>query len=133
MWCLVDIRVGIAFDVASVIAIRVDVASVVPGIVIGVVAGVVVGIPAAVVSDVKMIGLKRSVPDRTTASYAFMPFSRALLIKSIRIRLSLTTTPASAIRPKRENMLIASPISMCPSTAPISPNGMTDMMTNGCV
>ena len=56
-----------------------------------------------------------------------------LFMKSTMIRLSFTTTPVSAIRPKREIMLIALPMTICPMTAPIRPNGMMDMMISGCV
>ena len=80
-----------------------------------------------------MIGRKRSLPDRTTASYISTPSWRALLMKSIRIRLSLTTTPARAIKPNNENMLIALPIRMWPKTAPIMPNGITDMIISGWI
>jgi len=87
--------------------------------------------PAAVVSDVSIIGRNRSAPDNRTASFADSPDCLALFTKSMRIRLSFTTTPARAIKPNSENILIATPIRMCPNTAPMSPNGMTDMMIMG--
>ena len=89
--------------------------------------------PTAVVSEVSMIARNRCVPDCNTACLIGTPFSLALFMKSTMIKLSLTTTPVSAIRPKREIMLIARPMTICPMTAPIRPNGMMDMMISGCV
>ena len=87
--------------------------------------------PAAVVNDVRIMARKRLVPDSMTACFKAKPFCLALFTKSIMIRLSLTTTPDNATSPNSENMLIALPKTMCPTTAPINPNGMTDMMIKG--
>ena len=87
--------------------------------------------PAAVVTDVRTMARKRLVPDSMMACLSGVPASSALLTKLTMIRLSLTTTPASAMRPKSENILTDSPMIRWPRTAPIAPKGITDIITSG--
>jgi hypothetical protein len=47
-------------------------------------------------------------------------------------RLSFTTTPVSATIPNIDRMVRSFPMSTCPQTAPISPNGMALMTISGC-
>ena len=63
-----------------------------------------------VVKVVRMIGRMRCVPAFTTHSLSGAPVRAFASMKSIMIRLSLTTTPERAMSPNNENMLIDMPI-----------------------
>ena len=57
--------------------------------------------PRDVVSDVSMIGRRRRIEAHRTASNADMPSSRLRFAVTTSTRLSFTTTPVSAMIPKR--------------------------------
>ena len=61
--------------------------------------------PKNVDSEVSRMALKRLDAASLTAYNKGTPRARSLLTKSTRIRLSFTTTPASAIMPKKLIML----------------------------
>ncbi len=60
--------------------------------------------PKKVVAEVSMIARKRCVPACSAANFLSRPQSLARLTKSTIIKLSLTTTPDKATRPKTERI-----------------------------
>ena len=62
-----------------------------------------------VVTEVRTIGRKRSLPDSSTASMNLAPARRRWPTKSTRISESLTTTPARASKPMRDISVIGDP------------------------
>ncbi|UZJ42581.1 hypothetical protein OO006_06430 [Prosthecochloris sp. SCSIO W1101] len=88
--------------------------------------------PQTVVTVVRMIARKRLPPDRTNASPTEVP-SRCISLNLVsNTRLLLTTTPIRASMPKKETILSGNPDTACPMVAPTKPNGITDIITNGC-
>ena len=89
--------------------------------------------PKNVVRDVSMTGRNLTTPARSTAANNFSPVLRwRWLMKSTSTRLSLITTPVSAIRPSMLRIVSVWPINQWPNTAPITPNGIIDITSNGC-
>ena len=87
--------------------------------------------PKKVVMDVSRMARNRFAPASTAACARGRPSLTALFTKSTMIRESFTTTPARAIHPSMETIDAARPSARCPMIAPITPKGMTDMITNG--
>ena len=88
--------------------------------------------PKNVVSEVSRMARKRAAPDSTAACVGVAPRAAARLTKSTMMRLSFTTTPANARMPTSEMAVMGRSSNMWPSTAPMTPNGMALMMSNGC-
>ena len=88
--------------------------------------------PPTVVTVVSMTGLSRTMPDWMMESYAGVPLLRLRLMKSTRMRESLTTTPARAMKPMRDMKLRFSPMTRWPITTPPREKGIAAMTMNGC-
>ena len=87
--------------------------------------------PAAVVSDVRMIGRKRASPANCTARGRLAVLREYAWMNEANTSPSLTTMPASATIPQIDRKLTCSPSSQCPQIAPTMPKGTELRMMNG--
>ena len=87
--------------------------------------------PKNVVSVVRMIGLNLAIAQSRTNSMRLLSAVRLRLIKSTKIRESLTTTPVKATMPINDINPKAYPVKTWPHTAPIIPKGIALMIIMG--